>query len=52
MSYEDYLESRNLKLYLNQIARFPVYTEEGEKSWPPKPIRETVRPSGSSSNPT
>jgi len=31
MSYEDYLESRNLKLYLNQIARFPVYTEEGEK---------------------
>ena len=31
MSYEDFLESRNLKLYLSQIARFPVYSEDGEK---------------------
>jgi RNA polymerase primary sigma factor len=31
MSYEDFLESRDLKLYLSQIARFPVYTEEREK---------------------
>ena len=31
MSYEDFLESRNLKLYLNQIAKFPVYAEDAEK---------------------
>jgi RNA polymerase primary sigma factor len=31
MNYEDFLESRNLKLYLNQIAQFPVYTEDDEK---------------------
>lgn len=31
MSYEDFLESRNLKLYLGQIAKFPVHSEEEEK---------------------
>jgi RNA polymerase primary sigma factor len=31
MSYEDYLDSRNLKLYLGQIAKFPVHSEEEEK---------------------
>ncbi|MDH7512633.1 MAG: RNA polymerase sigma factor RpoD/SigA [Clostridiales bacterium] len=31
MNYEDFLDSKNLKLYMNQIARFPVYTEEEEK---------------------
>jgi len=31
MNYEDFLDARNLKLYLNQIAKFPVYTEEEEK---------------------
>jgi RNA polymerase primary sigma factor len=31
MDYEDFLESRNLKLYLNQIAKFPIYTESEEK---------------------
>ncbi len=31
MSYEDYLDSKNLKLYMSQIAAFPVYTEEEEK---------------------
>jgi RNA polymerase primary sigma factor len=31
MSYEDFLDSRNLKLYLSQIARFPVHSEEEEK---------------------
>ncbi len=31
MSYEDFLDSRNLKLYLSQIAKFPVHTEEEEK---------------------
>jgi RNA polymerase primary sigma factor len=32
MNYEDFLESRNLKLYLNQIAKFPMYTEIEEKA--------------------
>jgi RNA polymerase primary sigma factor len=31
MSYEDVLESRNLKLYLSQIAKFPIYPEDQEK---------------------
>ena len=31
MTYEDFLDSRNLKLYLSQIARFPVYSEDEEK---------------------
>lgn len=31
MNYEDFLDSRNLKLYLAQIARFPVYSEDEEK---------------------
>lgn len=31
MSYEDYLDSKSLKLYMSQIAGFPVYTEEEEK---------------------
>jgi RNA polymerase primary sigma factor len=31
MSYEDVLDSRNLKLYLSRIAKFPLYTEEEEK---------------------
>jgi len=31
MAYEDFLDSRNLKLYLSQIARFPVYSEDEEK---------------------
>ena len=32
MNYQDYLESRNLRLYLEQISKFPVHTEEQEKS--------------------
>src|SRR4030066_2578857 len=31
MTYEDFLDSRNLKLYLSQIGRFPVYSEDEEK---------------------
>src|SRR4030043_749286 len=31
MPYEDFLDSRNRKLYLSQIARFPVYSEDEEK---------------------
>ncbi len=31
MSYEDFLDSRNLKVYLGEIAKFPVHTEEDEK---------------------
>jgi RNA polymerase primary sigma factor len=31
MSYEDFLDSRNLKLYLGQIAKFPIHSEEEEK---------------------
>jgi RNA polymerase primary sigma factor len=31
MSYEDFLDSKNLKLYLGQIAKLPVYSEEEEK---------------------
>ncbi len=31
MSYEDFLDSRNLKLYLSQIAKFPLHSEEEEK---------------------
>jgi len=31
MAYEDFLDSRNLKLYLSQIGRFPVYSEDEEK---------------------
>ena len=31
MSYEDYLDSRNLKLYLSQIAKFSAYSEDEEK---------------------
>jgi len=32
MTYEDFLDSRNLKLYLSQIAKFPMYTEDEEKA--------------------
>jgi RNA polymerase primary sigma factor len=31
MSYEDFLDSKNLKLYMSQIAKFPLYSEEEEK---------------------
>jgi RNA polymerase primary sigma factor len=31
MSYEDFLDSKNLKLYLSQIAKFALYSEEEEK---------------------
>jgi RNA polymerase primary sigma factor len=31
MSYEDFLDSKNLKLYLSQIAKFSLYSEEEEK---------------------
>jgi RNA polymerase primary sigma factor len=31
MSYEDFLDSRNIKLYLSQIAKLPVYSEDEEK---------------------
>ena len=31
MSYEDFVDSRNLKHYLSQIAKFPAYTEDEEK---------------------
>jgi RNA polymerase primary sigma factor len=27
----DFLDSKNLKIYLNQISRFPIYSEEEEK---------------------
>jgi RNA polymerase primary sigma factor len=33
MSYEDFLDSKNLKLYLSQIAKLPAYSEEEEKDW-------------------
>lgn len=32
MNYQDYLESRNLRLYLEQISKFSVHTEEREKA--------------------
>ncbi|MDI6845648.1 MAG: RNA polymerase sigma factor RpoD/SigA [Candidatus Saccharicenans sp.] len=31
MKYQDYLDSRNLKLYLDEISRIPPITEEEEK---------------------
>lgn len=31
MEYDDFLDSKNLKIYLNQISKFPTYTEEEEK---------------------
>ena len=31
MEYQDYLESRNLRLYLEQISKFPRYSEPEEK---------------------
>jgi RNA polymerase primary sigma factor len=31
MEYQDYLESRNLRLYLEQISKFPMYSEDEEK---------------------
>ena len=31
MEYQDYLESRNLRLYLEQISKFPSYSEREEK---------------------
>lgn len=31
MEYEDYFESKNLKLYLEQISKFPACSEEEEK---------------------
>lgn len=32
MSYEDHLESKNLKLYLDQISKYPIFSGEEEKS--------------------
>jgi len=32
MEYLDYLESKNLRLYLEQISKFPTYSEEEEKA--------------------
>jgi RNA polymerase primary sigma factor len=32
MDYPDYLESRNLRVYLEQIAKFPTLTEDEEKT--------------------
>jgi RNA polymerase primary sigma factor len=32
MDYLDYLESKNLRLYLEQISKFPTYSEEEEKA--------------------
>lgn len=32
MGFQDYLESRNLRLYLEQIAKFPLHSEEEEKA--------------------
>jgi len=32
MEYQDYLESRNLRLYLEQIAKFPMLSESQEKA--------------------
>ena len=32
MDYQDYLESRNLRLYLEQISKFPIHVEEEEKA--------------------
>jgi hypothetical protein len=36
VTYElsDYLDSKNLKLYLEEISKIPPITEEEEKSWP------------------
>ena len=31
MDYQDFLEARNLRLYLEQISKFPVHTDEQEK---------------------
>jgi len=31
MNYQDYLDSKNLKLYLDEISKFPVFSEEEEK---------------------
>jgi RNA polymerase primary sigma factor len=31
MEYQDYLESRNIRLYLEQISKFPMYSEDEEK---------------------
>lgn len=31
MEYQNYLESRNLRLYLEQISKFPMYSEHEEK---------------------
>jgi len=31
MSYQDYLDSKNLKLYLGEISRFPTFCDEEEK---------------------
>jgi RNA polymerase primary sigma factor len=31
-SYQDHLESRNLRLYLEQIARYPMLTDEEERA--------------------
>jgi len=39
MSYEDFLDSRNLRHYLSQIAKFPVYTEDEEKELGRKALR-------------
>jgi len=31
MEYKDYPEAKNLRLYLEQISKFPIYSEEEEK---------------------
>jgi RNA polymerase primary sigma factor len=31
MEYQDFLESKNLRLYLEQISRFPLHSEDEEK---------------------
>jgi RNA polymerase primary sigma factor len=32
MEYQDYLESRNLRMYLEQISKFPLFSEDEEKA--------------------
>lgn len=31
MNYQDYLDSKNLRLYLEEISKFPIFSEEEEK---------------------
>ena len=48
MEYQDYLESRNLRLYLEQISKFPIYSEEEEKALGERIHQEIRRRSKSS----